>query len=442
MLEVVSVALLCVAATSSTVSLSLEDAVEQALKTAPTVKGLRISRDQAELTTFRANLDRFAFRVDAAIQEIWAKTNIGGDGAGFEGFLGLSSLTARLDVPVFSGFRVEANVARSEHLESAANAAVQSERRAVALAAARAYWAVRKVALLSTVTAAAIRRLERAEAATRARVESGLAPPLDANRALSRRRLQEVQLIDALGQQRELEGRLAILLGITDPIALTDTPRFDRRIEDERQLLAEARGSRPELREIAFRIEAQQEAIRGALSDYYPQLGVFGLFQLGNNPSLAGAGNRAVLASANPFGNIVGDLQLGAVLSLNVFDTLNTWTAVKRERIEAARLGQERERIARLVDTDVKTAHAKLLRLIKLIDKLSVAREIALDNVQITETRYQDGEAIVLELLEAQLELFDIERQRTDALVEQMTARAEVAAAVGRTGATTAPRGE
>ncbi|MEO1335001.1 MAG: TolC family protein, partial [Myxococcota bacterium] len=154
--------------------------------------------------------------------------------------------------------------------------------------------------------------------------------------------------------------------------------------------------------------------------------------QYGNNPSLAGAGNRAVFASANPFGNLVGDVQLGVTASVNIFDTMNTWTSVKQARIERDRLTQERARIQQQVDTDVRTAHAKLRRLIRLIDGLDEARNIALDNVQITEARYQDGDALVLELLEAQLELFDIERQRTDAVVELMTARVEFDAAIGR----------
>ncbi|MEM7676645.1 MAG: TolC family protein, partial [Myxococcota bacterium] len=193
-----------------------------------------------------------------------------------------------------------------------------------------------------------------------------------------------------------------------------------------------ARSTRPELKQIDHRIEAQDESIRIALSDYYPQLGVFGLFQYGNNPSLAGAGNRAVLASANPFGSLVGDVQLGIVASVNIFDTMNTWTSVKSARIERQRLAKEREQILQQVDIDVRMAHAKLRRLIELIDSLEEARRVALDNVQITEARYQDGDAIVLELLEAQLELFDIERQRTDAVVELMTARVELDAAIGQ----------
>ena len=437
------IALLMTAPPSVTpTQLSLDDAVAQALKTAPTVHRAEVSRDQAELTTLRANLDRFALRVDASVQELWTKSNIWGDGGSPEVTLGLSNLSARLEVPIFSGFRVESNVARAEHLEEASGHAVLAERRAVALAAARAYWSVRRVSLLADVTETAIRRLERAEAATKARVDAGLAPPLDANRALSRRRLQEAQLIDSRGQQRELESQLAILLGLDVPIALVEAPVLDKRVPIEDELLAEARARRPEVKEIDARLEAQHESIRFALSDYYPQLGVFGLFQLGNNPSLAGAGNRAVFASANPFGSFVGDLQLGVQLSLNIFDTMNTWTAVKRERIEAARLAQEKLRILRVVDTDVRTAHAKLVRLVGLIQKLDAAREIAQDNVQISETRYQDGDALVLDLLEAQLELFDVERQRTDALVEHMTARSEIDAAIGRSGAMPDPEGE
>ncbi|MEL7370073.1 MAG: TolC family protein [Myxococcota bacterium] len=419
-------------ADSATVALTYDDAVDLALRIAPSVRSARVSRDQAALTTLRANLDRFSLRVDAQVQEIWAKTNIGVSDPGFEGFLGLSNLSARLDVPVFSGFRVEANVARSEHLERAARQTIAAEQRAIKLAVGRAYWSARKLGLLSETTRQAIMRLQRAENATRARVDAGLAPPLDVNRAVARRRRQQAELVDARGQQREVEAQLAVLLGVDAPIALVDAPRFQRSVPDRKTSLDDARKTRPELRQIDHQIEAQDESVRIAMSDYYPQLGVFGLFQYGNNPSLAGAGNRAVFASANPFGNLVGDIQLGVTASVNIFDTMNTWTSVKQARIERDRLTQERARIQQQVDTDVRTAHAKLRRLIRLIDGLDEARNIALDNVQITEARYQDGDALVLELLEAQLELFDIERQRTDAVVELMTARVEFDAAIGR----------
>ena len=413
--------------------LSVNEAVDLALRVAPTVKGARASRDQADLAVLRANLDRFSLSVDAQIQEIWARTNIGGDASNaFEGLLGLSNITARLEVPVFSGFRVEATVARAEHLAKAAEHAIEIERLATILATTRAYWSVRRLSLLADVARSGIQRLERAEAATRARVRAGLAPPLDANRALSRRRLQQVRLINAQGQRRQFEGQLAVLLGAKKKVILTDEPVFDQQVPSIDTLLDEAIRRRPELMEVSSRIEAQEEAIRIALSEYYPQLGVFGLFQVGNNPSLAGAGNRAVLSNANPFGSMVGDVQLGVNLSLNVFDTLNTWTSVKSERIEAERLAQEYMTIRQQVETNVRESHAQLSRLVELVISLKDALAIAQDNVQITETRYQDGEALVLELLEAELELADIERQRTEALVQLMTARAEVSAAVGR----------
>src|SRR5262245_20419530 len=99
---------------SATSTLTLGQAVELALRTDPQLGAAEVARERAELAVLRAQLDRFSFRIDAQIQELWAKSNIGGEQVDpsigdqpSDGGLGLSYAAANLTAPVFSGFRVE-----------------------------------------------------------------------------------------------------------------------------------------------------------------------------------------------------------------------------------------------------------------------------------------------------------------------------------------------
>lgn len=420
-------------AATATAGLTLADAVRTALRTDPSVGRAQVARDRAALATLRAQLDRFSVRVNAKIQELWLKTNIAGSREGSrEGGLGLSNIAARLDVPVFSGLRVESDVRRRQHLETGAGHDVQEERRGVALAVARAYWRARRLALLREVESQALARLADAEAIAASRVRSGIAPPIDENRAKARRLSQEIALSDFAGQLRGALGVLMTFLGTSGPVMPVDAPVGPRPVPPELvELLRTARGAHPALRSARARIEAQERAVVTALSRYYPQLSAFVFYQHGNNPVVAGADASAVFASANPFKNLAGDLQLGLTLSINLFETLQTYTAAKDARLETARLAHESVRIAREVESGVRVARANVVRLLGLRAQLEEVRALAGDNLAINRRRYENGEAQVFELLDSEIDLLAIERRRTTVATELTLAWLELDASLG-----------
>lgn len=414
--------------------LTLEEAVGLALKSEPAIAGAQIERERASLAVLRADLDRFSVKVDAQVQELWAKTNIGrSDSESFSGALGLSNFSAAVNVPVFSGFAVEANVARAERLREAAELDINILRRNTALAVARAYWSVRKIGLLEEAQARALERLRGAEEIAGARVRAGLAPPIDQNRTTSKRLLQEATLADLHGRSREASAELAVALGLDEDIQLSDAISFPapQTSGAEENFLEAARNLRPEIRRAHKLLEAEDENLRIAESTYYPQLSAFALFQFGNNPMVAGAGSNAVFISSNPFRGMAGDFQIGAVLNFNIFDTLHTWTAVKDANYRLLRLTADIEAAERVVESEVRTARAKVDHYREVRAKLQPAEDVARDNVSIMQKRYENGEALIFELLDAELELLDIERQLTDAAAELQLAHLELDASLG-----------
>jgi outer membrane protein TolC len=447
--------------------LTLADAVELAMRIDPLVAEARIAEDRGKLAVLRAQLDRVSLKIDGQLQELWNQTNIGGPPIhnctynafgdtltqtgisqnecekGLMGKYGLASdqapqglfnLSARLDVPIFSGLRVESTVANKKLVRDAALVTLRQQRKDTALSVARAYWAVRRLAILRDVQADAVKRLSDSELVTEARVKAGLAPPIDKNRAKLRRLQQVSGLEDLNGQLQEAAVQLGVTLGISDPLVLVDEPNVPETLPPPAdELLEDARAGRPELQVARLQLRAQHFAVRIARSNYYPQLGAFGLFQYGNNPYIPGSGSRAASDTANPFSNLSGNLTVGGTLTMNFFDTLNTYTLSRDAEYEESRLAAEKTRVERVVESDVRTAHAKVLHLYAKRAPLITARDVARDNVTILEARYKNGDALVIEFLDAQNDLGNAEQNLADATAQLYLAWLELQASLGKT---------
>lgn len=446
-------------------TLTLAEAVDLAMKVDPQLAEARIGKDRSKLAVLRAQLDRVSLKVDGSISELFNKANIGGPtvyncALGPVSFpsdpdtctsmggtsspapsaqqspqqgIGTFSLQANLNVPIFSGLRVESNVKRAQKLDDLSQAAIHQARRDLALSVARAYWQVRRLALLVDVQRNSIDRLREAEAVADGRVKAGLVPPIDRNRAALRRLNAEAQLADLVGQLREASVQLGVSLGVSDDVQLTDEPLVPPGLPPPVDgLLADAHSGRAEIAQARLNAEAQHQAVRIAMSNFYPQLNGFGLFQLTNNAFNPVSGSRAITNVANPFAGISGNLTLGLTLSMNFFDTLNTWTTSRDARYEEARLYEEKRRVVRVIDADVRAAHAHVERVFRRRQPLEAARDIARDNLAILQARYQNGDALIIEYLDGQNDLINAEQQLVDATAQLTQAWLELEASLGR----------
>ncbi len=458
---VVGVAFLAGARIANARDLSLGEAVALGMRVDPMVAEARIAQDRSKLAVLLSQLDRVSLKVDGQLQEQWNKTNIGGprpapigcslsdvaltsctmaggtvlypDSEPSAG-LGLFNLSANATVPVFSGLRVESNVSLKQRLERAATASLRQSRKDTAISVARAYWSVRRVSLLRDVQQRALSRMREAEVVTASRVKAGLAPPIDQNRATVRRLQQEATLADLDGQYRQAAAQLAVALEISEDVELTETAEVVEGMpRPVAELLADAKSGRPEIAIARLQSEAQRFATRMARSNYFPQLSAFGVLQYGNNPFIPGEGAYAVNTSANPFTNLAMNITLGATLSMNFFDTLNTYTNTRDAKYEEARLHEEQRRVGKVVDANVRVAHAHLIQLFDQRTPLLQAREVANDNLKILEARYKNGDALVIEFLDAQVDLANAELNLADVTAQLKLAWLELEAALGKT---------
>lgn len=430
---VLCIGLLAAAPVSATpLALPLRTAVSLAVGNDPGVARAGYAVERARLRELRANLQRLQASVDFNAQAVYVSPNVFAlpSPAPYGVILPLSTLQGSLQAPLFSGFRVESDIAAAEADEKATEADVDAERLQVSLAVARAWWGARRLALVEDTYVAAFARLDESDRLVKARVDAGLAAGIDETRSRSRRVQLEVERDNLHTQRQENEVQLALLLGVTEPVVLTDDAAVAAVVDadDVDTLLQEALQKRPELRAVAARVQALAARETSAASGFYPQLDAFALVQVGNNPSVAGADARKVSDSL-----IDGNVQAGLVLRWNLFDTWATSSGVDDLRHQQRMLSADERDAMRGVETAVRGAFVRVQSLRAQREGLVRSRDVVNETAQTLERAFGRGEVLFAEVLDAQGDVAVAERQIVDLDAQLALARHELRAAVGET---------
>jgi outer membrane protein len=340
------------------------------------------------------------------------------------------SAQANLTVPLWSGFRVEADLARAKAQEKVALAGQRATLNSIALDAATTYWDVRLAELTIDVARRSLGRVEEIERAARARVEAGIAPQVDLERAHVATLRQAETVAAQEGVRAQARAQLGAALQVEDEFVLTEDPGAHApSLPPLEQVLADAARLRPELAGARAQVEVQAQAVRAAKGGYWPQISLFGTATAANlyEPNVLNMPNMPNERELFLF-TVVGGLQVDWVL----FDSLSTWTAVKDAGLIRDRAQRDELRTRAEVRADVYSAHGQLAAALSRTRIAAEAMLAARRALELLQKRYQVGSAILLEVLIAQSELTQLEGDWLDA--EVATAKAEVAleAAIGR----------
>jgi len=327
-------------------------------------------------------------------------------------------LWANLEVPVWTGFTLEAEWARAGQLERGARAEQEARRKALNLEVARAYWEVRLAELQYQSAARALARRSEVAAVVKARFDGGLAPRTDHGRAEGAVLRQRATVAELQGREAEARAELAAALQIDEAIALADDPDDEVALPALATVLASA-ARRPELAAAQARTEAQAQQVRAVRGTYWPEISLF---------ARAEAQNQA-LGVTQP--GLMGNFSAGVQASWQALDGFLTWQAVQVAEVERDRLVLEQERLRHLVDAEVRRAHARLAGALAQRRPLAEARALAETTVALTRRRYQAGTSLLIELLDAEDELAQLDAAVVGKAVEIAEAQAALAAAGG-----------
>jgi outer membrane protein TolC len=222
----------------------------------------------------------------------------------------------------------------------------------------------------------------------------------------------------------EARAQLAAVLQVDEPIELTEDPAAHAPVAPPLgAALADGEAYRPELAGARAQVHAQVEATRAARSGYWPMLQLFAHADLQNsNPFIQGLSQDDL--SANFYG--------GAQLQWTFFDTLSTWAQVRDAEYQRARLQADETRLRFTIEADVRSAHAELVKAIAQRAPTQRALDVARETVDLLRARYRAGDALVIELLDAEMQLLRSESDLVDNAIAIARAEAELAGAQGK----------
>jgi len=417
--------------------LSVNDAVAIAVAERSEVKQADVDVLRARLAELRARLQYTQLTVQASFTEQAQALNVNAPASIFvdcettgtcRNESHVYTAGANLTIPLFSGLRVESDIAHARALTTAARQQRRSTVRGIVVEVVDTYWTVRRADLTHGLLEQALQREIEIEQSTKARVDAGITPVVDYYRAHLLVLRQQSQ-IKSIAEQRDAAlAELGAVLQIDGPVELTDDPPESAPVvPDLASLEQEALKARPELLAAAATAEAQRFSVRSAKAAYFPQLSLIGSANVGNQVFLPSDPGQS-----QPEERPIGNFFVGGQVNWLIFDMLTTWMNVKDAAHVYDRLRQDLVRQRYVVLADVRSTYERLRH---EVDRLTVGQltaKVAQETIESLRKRYRVGSAAIYEVTAAEDQLVSVETDLIATRIAIAQAQAELRAAVGR----------
>jgi outer membrane protein len=332
------------------------------------------------------------------------------------------SVALTYQVPLYTGGRLEAQIALAQANVKGAEAALERAKQQVILDLKQAYYSVLLAQAGGEVAQRTVAAAEENLRVARARVAAGASPRFDEIQA-------EVNLANA--RQGVIRARNSLALAMhglnavmSQPLDAAWQPRETMAMAplraDLAALLRRALDGRPELAELRARIAAAQAAIDLARAGTRPSLALSGGPSYGNSTGGLGLGSTATTGWA---------VTLAATVTF--FDGNLTAERIKEAEARAGQLKATEAQLRQAIELDVRRAllnHASAAEELVTADKTI---EQAQEGLRIANVRFAAGVSTNLEVVQAQAALSQAEANRIQALFNVNLARAQLERAVG-----------
>lgn len=325
-----------------------------------------------------------------------------------------------LQYPLYTGGRLEAQIALAEANVKGAEAVLERVKQQIIFSVRQAYFQLLLAqAGLEVTDRSAVQAAENLRVA-RARVAAGASPRFDevqADVAVAQARQSQVRSRNAIAQATQGLNAL-INLPLNTPLRLRDALAVRPVGPSADALIARALEVRPEFAELRARQGAAQAAIALADSGAKPTVAL---------NSAAGYGNSGSLFSTGASSS--WSITLAA--TLNLYDGGLTKERVNEARLRLEQLRASEARQRQAVELEARQA---VLNLQSAAEELTGADAVvtqAAEALRIANVRFQSGVGTNLEVLTAQTTASQAEAARVQALFNYNVARAALERAVG-----------
>lgn len=420
----ISMALSQSAFAGETVQLNLDDAMQRAFQTNPTVsiagyeldsaranynaarqsRGISIS---ASHQTQRSGYDDYREVKLAGGQSYWTK-NIGNNHS--------NALTASL--PIFTGGKLSGQIEQAKANYKYNEVGVQRTYNEMRSTVTNGYFNMLQADNLQKLNAESVTRLEDHLKNVQAQYDVGVVAKVDVLRSQVELANAQQTLIQAENSYQIAEANLNKIVGLPmdttlqlDNILVYNA--YDKTMED---CLAYAAEHRPELMQAKYNVDAAKGALKVARSGHMPQVS---------------ASASQAWSSDNWPGDDNGNWGVGVNVSLNVFDTGVTLSKIHGAEADLKKAEETYRDTVDSVNLDVRSNYLGLREAEKRINTTKLAVNQADEDYRIAQLRYMSGVGTNTDVLDAQVALTQAKTNYTQALYDYNTSKTNLETSIG-----------
>jgi outer membrane protein len=415
-----------VRANDASTPVSLNSAVEQALKQVSTYRGTQLGEQiaQEDVTQARA---AFKPKVTAPLEFIYTSPSAGGTRPRPPSFIAANAVSEFQALVTAAGEidtsgKLAATLRKDQALVSSARAGSEVARRDLAQAVTDAYYTL---ALSTAKRRGAEINLQTAqdfENNTRLNLEAGEVAPVDLVRARLQTSAREDELAQAIAEESVNGDALRILIGIdfATPINVDDL-LLQLPADNEIERFSDATmASRPELRQIEADRNAAEADIALARSERKPQV-TYSLSTGFDSDSLL----------PRPLVDHTG-IQATIGVTIPIFDWGISRSKERQARFKVQQQDNARDLALRQFAQAFYSARTQALFARDRVRRLAASIRDADTNVTTSIARYRSGEAPISEVVDAQNQLVTTRQAYYQALFDYQTAKSRLARASGQ----------
>jgi outer membrane protein TolC len=411
-------------------ALSLRDVIARVDAFDPLLRARALDLVRAEITLRRAEWNRVYGGIGinaqdtltegqlAAYPKTEAGTNLAITPAGTHQLA--AYLSAQVAFPLYAGGAISGAIDAAEARAHAANADLVQLKRDLRRVALTAYAQLIASRQQFEVASHALARGQSLVDLAGRRRNSGLGTESDVARAKLNLLREQEDLEQRRGDEALAQAavRAVLLLDPGTMVVPSDTMSDIARYQSGGPVL-----ERPELRSLSEQARAAEYDRKVAFAGYLPRLELFADATYGNGSFITYAGVPVFTGGTTTYlGNFTGTLSAGARVSWTFFDFFITrdgvaQAAATRDQV-SARLADEERVVARERDE----ARAREEQGRRRMEALSGGGETAALSVKLARARYESGNAILTEVLDAEIEAIGIEARQVQAAYDFATA--------------------
>lgn len=407
-----------------TVQLNLDDAMQRAFQTNPT-----ISISKYELDSARANYNaarqsrgisisashqtqRSGYNDSRAVKladgtTYWTKS-IGNNHS--------NALTASL--PIFTGGKLSGQIEQAKANYQYNEVGVQRTYNKMRSTVTNGYFNMLQMDNLQKLNAESVTRLADHLKNVQAQYDVGVVAKVDVLRSQVELANAKQTLIQAENNYQIAEANLNKIVGLPmdttlklDNILVYNA--YDKTMED---CLAYAADHRPELMQAKYNVDAAKGALKVARSGHMPQV--------------SASASQAWSSDSWP-GDDNGNWGVGVNVSLNVFDTGVTLSKIHGAEADLKKAEETYRDTVDSVNLDVRTNYLGLREAEKRINTTKLAVEQADEDYRIAQLRYMSGVGTNTDVLDAQVALTQAKTNYTQALYDYNTSKTDLETSIG-----------